>query len=127
MSLSPLSPHLQTYRLPLSAWLSILHRGTGLLLALSLPLCAWAFYSLSSHAAVFANFLSYAQHPLGYALLIAWSFSLFYHCCNGLRHLCWDIGWGFKKNQIQNSAYAVIFISLLLTIGFWSQVFWGNA
>jgi len=120
----PLSPHLQTYRLPFTAWLSVLHRGTGIFLGLSLPLLAWAFHSLSMGEGAFNLFLGYARHPVAYLFWVGWSFCLIYHGCNGLRHLCWDIGWGFSKTQIKISAYVVLLSAVLLTAMLWAWVVW---
>ncbi len=119
----PLSPHLQTYRLPLTAWLSILHRGTGVVLALSLPLLAWGLHSLSRGNDSFGYFLSLLNNPIGYLFAFALSFALIYHLCNGVRHMFWDMGWGFDKTQIQRSAYTVIGVALLLTFSFWTIVY----
>jgi succinate dehydrogenase / fumarate reductase, cytochrome b subunit len=53
----------------------------------------------------------------GQFLLIGWTFSLFYHLCNGVRHLCWDAGWGFQIKTFYITGYLVWGVALLLTAG----------
>ena len=55
----------------------------------------------------------------GQLLLIAWSFSFFYHLGNGIRHLFWDAGYGFEKSQANASAWFVISLAVALTAVFW--------
>ena len=47
---------------------------------------------------------------------IAITFSLYYHLCNGIRHLFWDIGKGFEVKIATRNAIIVIFTALFLTI-----------
>jgi succinate dehydrogenase / fumarate reductase cytochrome b subunit len=56
---------------------------------------------------------------LGLALLFAWTFSLFFHLCNGIRHLFWDAGYGFDLQTIYASGWAVVAISIGLTLTAW--------
>ena len=56
----------------------------------------------------------------GQVLLFAWSWALLYHLCNGIRHLFWDIGKGFELKDAERSGYAVIAVSLLLTVACWA-------
>ncbi len=52
-------------------------------------------------------------------LLFGWTFSLFFHLCNGIRHLVWDAGWGFELDQTYVSGWAVVAASAGLTILAW--------
>jgi len=52
-------------------------------------------------------------------LLLGWSFSLFYHLCNGIRHLVWDAGWGLDLKSASASAAAVVVASVGLTVIAW--------
>lgn len=111
----PLSPHLQVYRPQLTSVLSILHRATGLALAAgTLMLACWLIAAASGPAA-FAAVQSFLGGPLGLFLLFGWSASLFYHLCNGIRHLFWDAGYGFELAQVQASGWAVVAGTVLLT------------
>lgn len=115
----PLSPHLQVYRLPFTAITSISHRISGALLAAgSLVLVYWV-------AAVAAGAERYATASavLGSVpvrlLMFVWTFILFYHMCNGVRHLFWDAGYGFDLAVAQRSGQAVIGGAVALTLITW--------
>lgn len=115
----PLSPHLQVYRWQITMVLSIAHRGSGLLLALaSLLLVGWLLAAASgpdAHAAMLAFLQSW---PVRIALAFV-SLAFFYHLCNGIRHLCWDAGWGFEIAQLQRSGWAAVVATAVLTAAFW--------
>lgn len=120
----PLSPHLQIYKPEFTSILSILHRITGIALAAGTLVLVWWL----SAAAGSADSFAYAQGVIGSwcgrLLLFGWSFALFYHLCNGIRHLFWDAGKGFDLETARKSAMAVVVVSTLLTIGAWV---WGYA
>ncbi|GAA6137200.1 hypothetical protein NBRC116583_09470 [Arenicella sp. 4NH20-0111] len=48
--------------------------------------------------------------------LLGWTFAMFYHLCNGIRHLFWDIGKGFDLENLHKSGYAVLISSTILTV-----------
>jgi succinate dehydrogenase / fumarate reductase cytochrome b subunit len=111
----PLSPHLQVYRLQLTSGLSILHRATGIFLASGAAmLCCWLLTAAAGpdHYAWSMWFLT---SWLGYALLAIWSFCLFYHLCNGIRHLVWDVGLGFSLRATYASGALAVGAALGLT------------
>jgi succinate dehydrogenase / fumarate reductase cytochrome b subunit len=115
----PLSPHLQVYRPQLTSVLSITHRATGIFLSLgALPLMYWL-------VAASAGEESYVQAQrvlgsmLGQLFLFGWTWALFYHLCNGIRHLFWDAGYGFELEAAYKSGKAVIVVSLVLTFFCW--------
>lgn len=56
---------------------------------------------------------------IGLAILLIWTFSTFFHLCNGVRHLFWDAGMGFKLRSIYLSGWSVIVASVVLTIATW--------
>lgn len=116
----PLSPHLQVYRWQISNTLSILHRLTGVVLALGgLALVAWLL-ALASGQAAFTGANTLLGSLVGQLALIAWTFCFFYHLCNGVRHLAWDAGHGFDKAVARKSGIAVVTGALLLTVIFWA-------
>ena len=122
----PLSPHLQVYHFPLTAILSIAHRITGALLALgNVVLVAWV-------AAVAVDARTYGwMHALfvslpGRIALVAWSLMLYFHLCNGVRHLFWDAGWGFDTRTVDLTAIAALAGTVTLTALTW-WLFWGAA
>ena len=116
----PLSPHLSVYRPQLTSVLSILHRTTGVVLAIgTLLVCYWLIAAASgpeSYATAQALFGSW----LGKLILMGWSWATLYHLCNGIRHLCWDLGFGFELKTAYWSGYSVVILSLLLTLTLWS-------
>lgn len=115
----PLSPHLQVYRLPVTALASISHRGSAVLLSLGLFLVtAWLVAAATSEQA-FNLFMGYASHPLGLLLLFGWSAALFYHMCSGTRHLLMDVGFLLKENTINKGVAGVVLGAAILTFGTW--------
>lgn len=115
----PLSPHLQVYKPQLTSMLSILHRGTGIALAVgTLMLSCWIL-SLASGPAAYDEFAGFAGSWFGQFLLLGWTFSLFYHLANGIRHLLWDAGWGLDIDAAYTSGYMVIAASVVLTVATW--------
>jgi succinate dehydrogenase / fumarate reductase cytochrome b subunit len=112
----PLSPHLQIYRWQLTSVLSILHRATGIALAVGvLYLATWVMYAASNPRA-YALFQLFNGSIAGRIVLGGWLFSLFYHFCNGIRHLFWDAGMGFELRTAYASGWAVVAASGLLTV-----------
>jgi len=118
-STRPLSPHLQVYRLPMLAILSILHRATGIALSVgALYLATWVMYAASNPRS-YAMFQSFNGSIVGRIVLGGWLFSAFYHLCNGIRHLFWDVGYGFELKDAQRSGWAVVIVSLVATVVAW--------
>ena len=115
----PLSPHLSIYRWPITMLLSILHRATGLGMAVGiLVLAAW-LVSAASGAGEYDRFTATMSTLVGQLLLIGWSFAFFYHLMNGIRHLVWDSGRGLEKQQANRSAWFVLVASIGVTVLFW--------
>ena len=115
----PMSPHLQIYKLPFSAKLSILHRGTGAVLFFGLLLMIWVLLSAANGAESWESMHSLLSSWFGYIVLFGFSFSLFYHLGNGIRHLFWDIGKGLERDQAKKSGQALIAGSIILTLLTW--------
>jgi len=115
----PLSPHLQVYRPQLTSVLSILHRLTGVFLALGTLLLVWWLVGAASGPEAFAAAQGFIGSWLGYLLLLGWSVALFYHLCNGIRHLAWDAGYGFELENVYRSGWAVVVATGALTVLAW--------
>ena len=119
----PLSPHLQIYRLPLPAILSITHRMTGVILSTgTLLLAAW-MVALAQGPESFAMAMMLVSHPLGQLVLFGYSAALFYHMCNGIRHLNWDRGAGLEIESVYRSGKLVIAGAIILTAALWAVVY----
>ena len=115
----PLSPHLQIYRPQLTSVLSITHRMTGLALSLGTLLLVWWLVALASGPQDFAAVQGFCGSPLGRLLLLGWTFSLFFHLANGIRHLAWDAGYGFGLKATYASGWTVLAASIALTLIAW--------
>lgn len=116
----PLSPHLQIYRLPLNAILSISHRLTGLLLALGTTLLAITVMLVAAGPEVYAGGYAVASHWLGKIVLFLFTAALYYHLCAGVRHLFWDAGYGYDLDTARRSSYAVLAGAATLTVVTWA-------
>ncbi len=123
----PLSPHLQVYRPQLTSVMSISHRITGIANAVgALVLVLW-LVAAAAGPERYAGFTAALTSLPGRLLMLLWTYSLFYHLCNGVRHLFWDAGKGFELRQAYASGYAVIGASVALTLITWAAAFLGGA
>src|SRR5271165_6425594 len=121
----PLSPFMfpTWYRFQITSALSILHRLTGIALAVGSILLAWWLVAVAAGGQVFAATHTFITSPIGVLLLFLWSVAFFYHLCNGIRHLAWDAGYGFEIRTATRSGYAVLTMATLLTVLAWLYVF----
>ncbi len=119
----PLSPHLQVYRPQMTSMLSILHRMTGIANMLGLiVLTAWLF-CISAGPQMYQSFAGFMGSVAGQFLLIGWSFSVFYHLFNGIRHLIWDTGRLFKIENATKAGYIVFYGAILVTTATWACIY----
>ena len=119
----PLSPHLMIYRFEWTMLLSITHRITGVGLAMGGVLLVWWLMALASGPEYFAFVLALLASTIGRLMLLGWTWAMFYHLCNGIRHLCWDAGWGFELDTARNTGLLVLAGSILLTVGSWMAIY----
>lgn len=119
----PLSPHLQVYRLPLPALLSITHRLTGVVLSTGTVLLAAWLIALAQGPETFAMAMMIVTHPLGQIVLFGYSVALFYHMCNGIRHLNWDRGSGLEIEAVYRSGKITVAAALVLTSALWAVIY----
>ena len=120
----PLSPHLQIYRPQLTSVLSITHRATGLALILGTLVLVYWLLAAASGADAYASAQALLGSWLGRIVLLGFSFALFYHLCNGIRHLFWDAGLGFELKTAYASGHAVIIASISLTVIAWGLAYY---
>jgi succinate dehydrogenase / fumarate reductase, cytochrome b subunit len=115
----PLSPHLQIYRWQLTSTLSIAHRATGLALVAGTLLLVWWLVAAATGPEAYAYAQGFLSSWLGILMLLGWSFSLFYHLCNGIRHLVWDTGHGLDIKSVYQSGWTVVIGTVGLTLLAW--------
>jgi succinate dehydrogenase / fumarate reductase, cytochrome b subunit len=115
----PLSPHLQIYKPQLTSVLSIFHRATGVVLSIGSVFLVWWLVAAATGDDAFTAAQGFWASWLGMLLLFGWTFSLFFHLCNGIRHLVWDAGYGFDLKQTYASGWAVMATSTGLTLIAW--------
>ena len=118
-SKNPLSPHLQIYKWHISSLLSITHRISGVINLIALILIFFWLIILSFGQNNYDLFLLLLNSFLGKFILIGFTWSMNFHLLSGIRHLFWDLGYGFEIKTANISGILVIILSLVLTIIFW--------
>ena len=118
-SKNPLSPHLQIYRWHISSLLSITHRISGIINLLALILIFFWLIFLSLGENNYQSFLLIINSFIGKFILIGFTWSMSFHLLSGIRHLVWDLGYGFEIKTANITGAIVIISSLALTIIFW--------
>jgi succinate dehydrogenase / fumarate reductase, cytochrome b subunit len=116
---NPLSPHLQIYRWHISSLLSITHRIAGVINLLALILMFFWFLTFSLGESNYELFLLAINSFFGKFILIGFTWSMSFHILSGIRHLVWDMGYGFEIKTANISGIIVIISSLILTVIFW--------
>ncbi len=115
----PLSPHLQIYRLPLTAIVSITHRMTGVALIFGMLYLVMWLMGIAAGPDQFLETQSFLDSILGRLLLFLFSFALFFHFVHGIRHLFWDAGLTFDRDELDRLATLEIIVSICLTLLVW--------
>ncbi len=123
----PLSPHMQIYRWQITMVMSILHRASGIVLTLGAFALAWWLLAMAAGGDQAASAAACLASPLGKLALFGFSLALVYHLLNGIRHLLWDIGWGFDIPEVYKSGYAVAALTVVLTALIWFLALGGAA
>ena len=117
----PLSPFMfpTWYRFQITSALSILHRLTGIALAVGSILLVWWLITVAAGGELFATTHAFLASPIGIVLLFGWSIAFFYHLCNGVRHLAWDAGYGFEKPTFHTTGWVVVVATFAFTLLVW--------
>ena len=116
----PLSPHLQVYRLPMAALMSITHRITGAILAGGFLLIAGFLVAAALGEEPYARVMAFASSGFGTFILFGWSAVLYYHTLNGIRHLIWDDNPStVTKCKATVSGWLVLALTAALTVVTW--------
>lgn len=115
----PLSPHLQVYRPQITTLTSILHRVTGVALAIGTLLMTWWLVAAATSDDAFATVQYVIGSPLGLLFLFGWTLALVYHLLNGVRHLAWDAGFGFDTPEYHLTGKVVLIGTVGVTVLLW--------
>ena len=116
---NPTSPHLQIYKWHISSLLSITHRIAGVVNLLALILMFFWLFAFSLGENNYELFLLAINSFFGKFILIGFTWSMSFHIFSGIRHLFWDMGYGFEIKTANISGAIVILSSLVATIIFW--------
>jgi succinate dehydrogenase / fumarate reductase, cytochrome b subunit len=115
----PISPHLQIYRWQLTSVLSILHRAAGVVLSAGALLLVWWLVAAASGPDAYEGVENLLGSWIGVLFLFGWSAALFYHLCNGIRHLVWDTGHALDLKSTYLGGWLVVGGTALLTVIAW--------
>jgi succinate dehydrogenase cytochrome b subunit len=115
----PLSPHLQIYRWQLTSVLSILHRASGVVLSAGTILLVWWLVAAASGPDAYESVEDFLGSWLGLLVLFGWTAALFYHLCNGIRHLVWDTGYALDLKSTYTGGWVVVAATGVLTLVAW--------
>ena len=128
MANRPMAPHLQIWKWGPHMAVSIMHRvtGNGLATVGALGLVWWLMAAAIGPEA-YATFVRCATSPIGYLVMVGLSWFFFQHLCSGLRHFVLDMGAGYELRTNKSWSIATFIMSALLTILFWSYIFFGKA
>ena len=111
----PLSPHLSVYRWQIQMVTSILHRATGIFLAVGTILVVAGLVALAWSEALFGALRAFCASWFGMLLLLGWTWSLAFHFLNGVRHLWQDLGIGYAPATFVRAGWIVLIGSFVLT------------
>ena len=117
----PLSPFMlgQTYRFQITSVMSLLHRMTGVVLAIAAFGFSWWIMSIALGGSYAEGAAAVTSSLPGRIVLFLVSLALMYHQFNGIRHLAWDAGFGFRIPHVYASGYTVLALTVVSTLILW--------
>ena len=115
----PLSPHLQVYRLPYNALMSIAGRMVGIGLCFSLIVLLGWFIAVVWNPDFYAQSMEFLNASWVKYVLMVWAFATFFYIGNGVRHTLWSMGIGVNEKAGIQSGNIVLMSSLILTYVLW--------
>ena len=117
----PLSPFMH-YRWQYTNFLSILHRLTGVFMSIGVALLVYWLAAAACGRVAYATALEVLASPIVKLALLGWLASFYFHLLNGIRHLCWDMGWGFERAVAKKSGWLVFISAIVLTVLTWACI-----
>lgn len=123
----PLSPHMQVYNVftSITSLTSLLHRATGAALVFGSIIIVWWLMAIAHGPTAYSNFNEIIRSPLGILVMIGFTLAFWFQLFNGVRHLFWDAGYGFKLKFAKMTGVTVIISSLIATVATWAYI-WGT-
>ena len=115
----PLSPHLQIYRPALTMMMSIVHRGTGVVLYFGILILVWVLIAAAAGPNAYASVQWFMETLFGRLVLFGYTWALLHHMLGGIRHLIWDLGYGFGASEREWLTVATLAGSIALTVLIW--------
>lgn len=112
----PLSPHLSIYRNDMGMMMSIIHRFTGMGLAVTGVLLVWWFIAAATSPDYFATADWVLTSWIGKLVLLISLWAFWYHFFNGIRHLRWDLGKGLGIGESNRTGWYVVTLSVLFSV-----------
>ena len=119
----PLSPHLAHYRWEITMVTSVLHRASGIVLALGLPALAIWITSVASGGVYASAVNALLTSWFAKLALMGWTLALMFHLMNGLRHLGFDTGHGWGMPTARATGWMAGVAAIGLTVVIWLIVF----
>ncbi len=96
---------------------SITHRITGIGMAAVTVLIAWWLIAAASGPDSYAPFVTAASNPIGQIILFGFTWAMSFHLLNGIRHLAWDLGYGFNPKFANTLSVVIYILSILIAVG----------
>jgi len=112
----PLSPHIQIYSWNISSLISISHRITGVINIVVLTIICFWIASLLLGSSIYVIIQNILNSFFGKFLVIGITWSFSFQILSEVRHLFWDLGYGFELKTSKISGVIVIFGSFIFTI-----------
>lgn len=118
----PLSPHIGIYKPQISSVLSILHRISGIASFVLTMMIAWCIILSSLHVQCHKCIMDLLHSNIGIAMFAAWTYALCFHFATGVRHMFWDMGYGFKISTMTKSGYFAVTFATAAWALLWAYI-----
>ena len=99
--------------------LSIVHRATGVALYFGTLLLVWWLIAAASGPTAYAQVQSFIGSILGRLIVFGYTWALLHHLFSGIRHLVWDLGYGFKASERETMTWAALIAGISATVLLW--------
>ena len=119
LSQRPLSPHLQIYKPQITSVLSIIHRVTGIGLSIGIFFLLYWLGAIATSAQAYGEVLIFFKGYFGQVILGFCLLGFYYHLVNGIRHLAWDIGYGFSLKVVTITGWLAVVSAVVMTLMTW--------